>query len=389
MSNWTRQKRATHFFRFLLKPWIKSLFAFQYDPLHRKEGPMLILANHNTDLDPVFLGLACDEPLRYVASEHIVRKGFGSWFLKRYFDPILITKGTVSFSTVHDMIKTLKEDHSVVLFPEGNRSFNGITGYIPPVTGKLVKTSRAALVTYRFEGGYFTQPRWGSSFRKGRLKGVLAGYYSPEDLKKMSADEITDLIRRNLYEDAYKTQSQEPIAFSGKNYCSGLEALLYRCPDCQQNTTLKSDSHRLSCSCGFCASLDAYGMLIDQNGNKSTLTDLAHTQRSMLQKLYLDTLSEAPQTILFSDQVSVSQIDDSHNIVETYQGELKACAAGFYFNEKWIPFDDIQGAAIHSRNTLTVHIGQVPVQYEITGSTYWNALKYIDLYHIHQGREVF
>lgn len=287
------------------------------------------------------------------------------------------------------MIKSLKEDHSVVLFPEGNRSFHGITGYIPPVTGKLVKTSRAALVTYRFEGGYFTQPRWGSSFRKGRLKGILAGYYSPEQLKKMSAEEITSLIKQDLYENAYESQKKDPVAFSGKNYCSGLEALLYHCPECHHNTTLQSDSNQLTCSCGFHAKLDPYGMLVDSKGAKSTLTELAQNQRILLQERYQRSLSTDPQSILFSDQVSASQIDDSHNLVRTCQGELKACAAGFYFNDIWISFDDIQGAAIHSRNTLTVHIGTEPVQYEITGSKYWNALKYIDLYHIHHGREVF
>ena len=84
-----RYRRAFAFFRFVLKPFLRRKFGYRYDDLSKIEGPYLLLANHNTEFDPMFVGLATKKQLFFVASEHIMRKGFGTWFLTRYFHPII------------------------------------------------------------------------------------------------------------------------------------------------------------------------------------------------------------------------------------------------------------------------------------------------------------
>lgn len=56
-------------------------------------GPMLIVANHNADLDPVFLSMAFREHMYFVASEHIFRWGLWSKLIVALFDPISRSKG--------------------------------------------------------------------------------------------------------------------------------------------------------------------------------------------------------------------------------------------------------------------------------------------------------
>ena len=109
-----------------------------------------------------------------------------------------------------EILAKLRDGRNVALFPEGNRSFNGLSGDFPPATGKLVKKSGATLVTYRLHGGYLTTPRWSTSLRKGKLWGEIAGIYSPEKLKAMTEDEVNRAIRHDLFVDAYADQKKTP-----------------------------------------------------------------------------------------------------------------------------------------------------------------------------------
>ena len=73
-------------------------------------------------------------------------------------------------------------------------------------TGKLVRNSGATLVTYRLEGNYLSAPRWGKGTRRGKINARLVGVYPPEELKKMKPDEITALINKDIFEDAWERQ---------------------------------------------------------------------------------------------------------------------------------------------------------------------------------------
>ena len=97
-------------------------------------------------------------------------------------------------------------------------TFGGETGELHGTTARLIKRTGAALVTYRMEGGYLTQPRWSRSPRRGSMTGYPVRVYQPEEIKAMSEEELTKAIQNDLYTNAYKEQEQreEPIAFRGK-----------------------------------------------------------------------------------------------------------------------------------------------------------------------------
>ncbi len=215
-------------------------------------GPFLLLCNHLTDQDPILVGSAFRPQMYFVASEHIMRQGFVSKLLEFIFNPITRQKGGNAASTVKGIIRTLRAGCNVALFPEGNRTWDGITGPIPPATAKMARSSGAYLVTYRMKGGYFTSPRWGGSgIRKGRMTGSVVGVYSPEQLKAMSTDEVYDVICRDLYEDAWETQKAEPVSYRGRDPAEHLETFLFACPECGALHMLKSRGDRIKCAkCG-------------------------------------------------------------------------------------------------------------------------------------------
>lgn len=246
-----RHKRVFVFFRTLLSGILQRIYRFHPEKADIGKGPFLITANHNGNLDPALLALSFSEHMYFVSSEHVFRKKFVSWLLIYFFAPIARLKGMTDATAALNVIRHVKKGTSVCLFAEGNRSYNGVTGPIFPATGKLAKATGAPLVTYRFEGGYLTSPRWSKYSRKGYMRGYVVNVYTPEQLKQMTPEEVNDHIRADIWEDAFERQAIKPIEFKGKNLAEGLEKAFYFCPKCGKTGTLHSEGDVFSCTCGM------------------------------------------------------------------------------------------------------------------------------------------
>ncbi len=402
-----RYRRAFAFFRFVLKPFLRRKFGYRYDDLSKIEGPYLLLANHNTEFDPMFVGLATKKQLFFVASEHIMRKGFGTWFLTRYFHPIIHRKGKDGAKSVFSILKTLRSGSSVALFAEGNRSFDGVTGPIAEATGKMAKAAGVPVVTFRFEGGFLTQPRFSTNVRKGRMYGRLVHVYTKEELAAMSEADINKAIAADLHEDAYEAQARERIAYKGKKkkYAYGLESTLCYCTGCGAFGTLHSDRDTLRCGkCNLTAVYDAFGELTVTGGNADSdktvtnLRDWVARQRTALRGMIREAGEDEE---LFSDPVTVREIGADHKIVSVRAGTIIA-----YKNGVRLATDDgaaegtaaaettgetvseisggsqteeLRDLAVYSRNFITAYCHESGKQYDIRGDERFNALKYYDL----------
>lgn len=296
-----RHRSIWFFLKATLGGIIKNIYGFECEPADPGKGPYLILANHNTDLDPALIALSFPDHMYFVASEHVFRKGFVSWLLKYCFAPISRTKGTTDATAALSVIRTIRQKSNVCLFAEGNRSFNGVTGPIFPATGKLAKATGASLVTYRFEGGYLTLPRWARSIRKGRMVGRLVHVYTPEELKAMTPEEVNRHIREDIAEDAFDRQCMQPhpLRYRGKGLAEGLENAIYFCPKCGKPGTLHSKDDRFFCDCGMSVRYTETGFFEGEDVPFYTVRDWDTWQNGRL-KEYIDSLGD--DEIAFSDE---------------------------------------------------------------------------------------
>lgn len=395
-----RHLRFFAFFRPIMAFVFKRKANYVWDDLSNIEGPYLLLSNHNTNYDPIFIGIATRNQLYFVSSEHVMRNKFLGGLLNFFLHPILHLKGKAGVKTISDMLRCLKAGYNVAIFPEGNRSFNGVTCDFLPTIGKLARKSGAKLVTFRMEGGYFTQPRWAFTDRCGKLYGHLVHVYDVDELQSMTDDEINDAIRRDIAEDAYETQAREHIAFKGKRLAYGLETTLFTCPKCRKIGHLHSGDNKLICDCGYSLTFNPYGELIAADGSSTTIRALDTMQRDNLTVL-VQSLQTAralgeirPDRIgndtpgpIFSDDVTVMAIED-HKIISTRTGVLSAYHDHAEFDGRTFLPENIAGMAIRSRNTIVLYSADTGVQYEIKGnSEVYCALKYLYLYEIVTGKK--
>lgn len=329
------------------------------------------------ELDPLLVGVAAKRQLYFVASEHLRRKGLVTRLLNYFLQPIYHQKGRAGAHTVKAILKTLRSGSSVCLFPEGNRSFNGLTCPIPPATGKLARRSGVKVITYRFEGQYLTHPRWATTLRRGRLLGKIVHIYTPEELQAMTDQQVNDCIVRDLAVDAYADQARVMVPFRGKQLARGMESTIFACPICGRLGGMHTDEDHLFCDCGFRAQYDAYGYLTATDGTRYTVTQLDDMQRTSLRQAAL-TAEAAP---LFSDTVTLQLIGDEHQVMEEKSVTLAAFADRLELDSQPLPFPELLGMTIYSRNVLVLHTlsGQ---HWEFRGETGFSALKYLYLYEL-------
>ena len=358
----------------LLKPIGKLVASFKFKYKYKVNDPLsepyIVLSNHVTDFDPIFLGLAFKKPMRFVASEHVARWGFLYKLLKFCFDPILRYKGALATNTIREMFQTIKNGQNVCIFAEGIRSWDGLSCPILPSTGKMVKSARCGMVTHRLTGGYFASPGWSESTRYGEVNSTVVSVYTKEEMSKMTADEINEIIVRDLFEDAYERQLTEPKKYKTKRGAEGLENLLFICPKCGAIDSVHTHGNTVACSaCGHSFTYNEYGML--ENTIHATVRELAAWQRKELEKL-------AEQNISLSCSEAVLQTVANHVETIVAYGVVTLSRSGLSCGDVTIPLDDIVDMALHGRRNLV--FSTTDNYYELRPAKGQNGLKLLWLY---------
>lgn len=236
----------------ILMPLFNAYYLLRYNTTIQpaalpKEGAVVI-ANHVTTLDPVLMGMKFREPIYFMASKHIFQNRLIGRVLKWLVNPIPKEKMNKSdIASIKNCIQIAKENGSICIFPEGNRTFSGKLGYVDPAIIKLVKHLKKPLIVCNIIGGYGADPRWGSADRRGKMDVVVKKTYSYEQIKATANDELYQMILQDMSVDEYAAGT----VFRSRRRAECLESILHICPICGREHTLSSHKHQLSCAgCG-------------------------------------------------------------------------------------------------------------------------------------------
>ena len=333
-------------------PFVKSKFNFKRERIYKMpDEPFIVIANHVTNLDMVWIGDSTDKHLYFVSSEHVVRKGLGGKLLNFLFHPIVREKGTVGLSTVVEMKKHLQAGHNICIFAEGVRSADGLSNRIVPSTAAVIKKLGFTLVTFRIHGGFFTSPRWASDIRKGEITTELVNIYSPETLKNMSSDELDTAINNDIFEDAYAYNKDRKIAYKSKKSAEGIEFELVMCPKCKRMATIKSEKSRFFCDCGLKGVYNEYGMLSGEGFDFSTIPEWDAWQKEEIRNFRI----EDPSKVIVSHPgQTIREINKKHEETVVGTGTLTLTGEYLSVGDKSIALKDISGYDIFFHGYLLI-----------------------------------
>lgn len=151
------------------------------------EGPVLLLCNHQSNLDPVLVGMSCERHLHYLARETLFDI---PWLrgLMLSLNAIPIDRDGSGLAGLKATMKVLKQGRIVLLFPEGTRTKDGEVHRLKPGFCTLARRCKATLVPVAIEGAFDSWPR-GTSLPKPHPVSIVFGKpISPERVVEIKTD---------------------------------------------------------------------------------------------------------------------------------------------------------------------------------------------------------
>ncbi len=384
-------KRHTIIFtvlRPIFRLFLKLRYNFTADRYNSAGGPYLILPNHTCNLDPFMVSMSFNKPIYFVASDHLFRLGFISKIIDYLVAPIPKLKSSSDVITIKKIMSTLKQGGNICIFPEGNRTFNGCTGYISPAIGKLIQISGVPVLLYCTDKGYLAEPRWGDTIRKGKLKGYVKQVLTPDIYGKMTAQEITGKVIQELYVDPLPLDIRNETIFRGKNLAEHLERCVVVCPVCHTIASIHTIGNYGKCDvCGMNFEYLPTGYL---QGEK--LPFVTVKQWDDWQRTYISELQMSDEQLICSDEneriYSILRAKKSkclgEGTISLYANRIEF----IYYNSigpLTLYFEQIDSIIVIGRQRIQIGLTDKTI-YELKNKSPRSALKYMYFFYSYKNK---
>lgn len=152
------------FWRFAAKLVLTVLFRPRFLRLERvpASGGVLLCMNHECYFDPFFVGVALKHrTLWFLAMKPLWRSRILGYLLSRHWNGIPVDQKQTNLSTLKTTLPLLRAGKAVMLFPEGQRTWDGRMQRGRRGVGLLVAKARVPVVPIRIFGGHEAWPRGG------------------------------------------------------------------------------------------------------------------------------------------------------------------------------------------------------------------------------------
>jgi 1-acyl-sn-glycerol-3-phosphate acyltransferase len=169
-----------------------------------RRGPALLVANHQSFLDPVLVGLAARRPLRFLARQTLFRHRALAWLI-RSLGAVPVDHRGVAKEGLRTSLDLLQAGEALLVFPEGHRTETGQMQPLRPGVHLLLKRSGAPVVPVGIAGAFRAMPRsrrlpqlaplfWPAS--KGAVAVSVGRPLPPERFADLSRDQALDELFR-------------------------------------------------------------------------------------------------------------------------------------------------------------------------------------------------
>lgn len=162
-------------------------------------GGALLLSNHQSYLDPLFLGIGSNRYLSYLARQELFKVpllGHAIVSLRA----IPIDRNGMGLSGIKETLRQLKREQVVIMFPEGTRTLDGEVRPIKPGFVTLARRAKVPLVPAAVDGAWQAWPK----SRKFPGLGVVQVEYGapimPAEFDRYSDVELVAEIERRMRE---------------------------------------------------------------------------------------------------------------------------------------------------------------------------------------------
>lgn len=132
------------------------------------EGPFLIIANHQSILDPLLIQAFCPRPVFTMAKSTQFSHPIMRWLMLRALS-FPVRRYQIDPQAARTVLDHLRHGHGVGIYPEGERTWDGALQ--PPRLGtiRLILKAGVPVVPTTISGAYDVWPRWHTAIRPGPI----------------------------------------------------------------------------------------------------------------------------------------------------------------------------------------------------------------------------
>ena len=332
----------TKFWTWLI--WMLSKFAligkkFQVETIDMDDlkPPYMLLSNHMHFIDFELTAMATHP---YPVSNVVSIDGYViKWFLLEWIGAIATRKFTTDVHLVKSIRKVLQRGDILAMYPEARYTPCGTTAFLPESLGKLVRMNKVPVVAVVHHGNHLYAPFWNfRNKRKVPMHTTLKLILTPEQIEKMSVEEINAVLKKELTYDEYRYQKEQGIRITEPFRAEGLHKVLYQCPHCLAESQMDSEGTELFCkACGkrWQWREDGYLEALDGNTEFDHIPDWFEWERQQVKKQ----IEEG--TYRFEDEVEVFSLPRVWRYIPlgkaklTHDAENGFVLEGFYRGETY------------------------------------------------------
>ncbi len=166
----------------------------QYVP---DRGAALMLSNHQSNLDPILIGLSCDRGLNYVARKTLFRFRPLAWLMTSAGGFPIDREGG-GLGGLKETLRRLKQGRIVVLFPEGTRTSDGEVHPLKPGFSAIARRAAVPLVPVAIDGAFDAWPRSWRFPRPAVIHVEFGRPIAPEEVVPLTDDQLVQLVEQRI-----------------------------------------------------------------------------------------------------------------------------------------------------------------------------------------------
>lgn len=159
-----------------------------------KNEPVLYCSNHISNLDPITVGAASERKVHYMAKQELFKNPILAYIITLY-GAFPVKRGAASKEPLMKAVELLRDNKTVLIFPEGTRSKTGKLGKPYPGAVLVAKQSAAKVVPVAIIGQYRLFGKIKVIFGEPMEIAGWDGEQRREAMQK-AAENVMDAIRR-------------------------------------------------------------------------------------------------------------------------------------------------------------------------------------------------
>lgn len=162
-------------------------------------GGVLVVSNHQSQLDPIVVGLVFDRRLNYLARKTLFRFPPFRWLIES-LDAIPIDREGTGLGGLKETLRRLKNDELVLIFPEGTRTTTGDVLPMKPGFTTVASRAKVPILPVAIDGPYQSLPRGTVIPRPVPMQVQIGEPILPDEIARLEERDLAREVERRVRE---------------------------------------------------------------------------------------------------------------------------------------------------------------------------------------------